>query len=281
MTNYEKLSDGVIYVATGAAYREMACQSVRTLKAQNPGLAADLFSDTLAFDGADLFDRVHMVPRNHPRVKIECMPLSRFARTLYLDCDTLVVAPFGDLFDLLERFDIAMAHDVRRCSELIQQGAEERTPYAFPQLNSGVVLYRRSLATAAFFTEWIDRYRRVDVTRDQISLKDLLWASDIRFYVLPPEFNLRRVTVFDAWEPMDARPTIIHSHRLIDHLGPQHGSRIRDLETIVAVERIALDKEWKAIGVAGAARKDVRVLLSGLSGASLRDAKAALDSVPS
>ena len=281
MANSEKSSDGVIYVATGAAYREMACQSVRTLKAQNPGLAADLFSDTLDFDGADLFDKVHIVPRNHPRVKIECMPLSRFARTLYLDCDTLVVAPFGDLFDLLERFDIAMAHDVRRCSDLIQQGAEERTPYAFPQLNSGVVLYRHSPATDAFFADWIDRYRRVDVARDQISLKDLLWASDIRFYVLPPEFNLRRVTVFDAWEPMDARPTIIHSHRLMDHLGPLPGARIRDLATIVAAERLALDEEWRAIGVTGAARKDVQVVLSGLSGDSPKDETALPENVSS
>ena len=68
--------------------------------------------------GLDVFDAVHPVPRVHPRAKIDCMPLSRFDRTLYLDSDTLALATFGDLFDLLERFDLALAHDMRRASGL-------------------------------------------------------------------------------------------------------------------------------------------------------------------
>ncbi|WP_137702536.1 glycosyltransferase family protein [Marimonas lutisalis] len=238
---------GVIYVATGADYLDLAVQSARSLRAVEPEVPIDLFTDRREDVPGGLFDQVHGISNPHRRSKLECMARTRFDRTLYLDCDTLVTAPPGDLFDLLERFEMALAHDVRRASDLIRQGHEHATPYAFPQLNSGVVLYRRSERVLAFLTEWARRFAEAGVTRDQLILKDMLWQSDMRFYVLPPEFNLRRLTVLDAWEPEDAIPTIIHSHRLMDHMRGQ-GERLRGLERIVEAERAALDREWERAG---------------------------------
>jgi len=238
--------DGVIYVATGADYVDLALQSLATLRASNPGLSADLFTDDTRASGLDLFDAVHSVPIVHPRAKLECMALTRFDRTLFLDADTLVVGDLGNVWDILDRFDLAMAHDVRRASDLIREGLDATTPYAFPQLNSGVVLYRRSAAVADFLADWLSRFHSSGVTRDQIVLKDALWQSDIRFYVLPPEFNLRRVTMLDAWEPMDAEVKIVHSHRLMDHLRVPGAVRIGDLHTLLRVEREALVSEWRA-----------------------------------
>ena len=54
------------------------------------------------------------------------MAETRFERTLFLDADTRVMAPLGDLFDVLKRFDCAMAHDVRRASDLVQEGLAVR-----------------------------------------------------------------------------------------------------------------------------------------------------------
>ncbi|MDH5797508.1 MAG: putative nucleotide-diphospho-sugar transferase [Paracoccaceae bacterium] len=240
------MTDGVIYVATGADYVDLALQSVKSLRASNPGVPADLFTDDPDRAGLDAFDRVHRVPRIHARAKLDCLPLSRFERTLFLDADTLVLGDLGDLWAVADRFDLALAHDVRRRSELIREGLEEDTPYAFPQMNSGVMLYRKTGAALAFFANWAARYQKSGVARDQIILKDLLWQGDLRFYVLPPEFNLRRVTVLDAWEPLDAEVKIIHSHRLMDHL--KGGQRISTLEDLLVAEREALDGEWRQLG---------------------------------
>lgn len=244
---------GVIYVAQGADYLDLALASAASLVAQNPGLQVDLFTDQ---PGASLplFAQVHPIPAT-PGLppKLACLPLSRFDRTLYLDCDTIVVRPFGDLFDILARFDLALAHDVRRIWALIREGHIEQTPYAFPQHNAGVMLYRQSPEMAAFLADWAARYRAAGRERDQITLKDLLWASDIRFYVLPPEFNLRRVTLMDAWEPLDALPTIIHSHRLLQHLRASGQPRVRTLTDLMARERAALADEWRALGLEAAA----------------------------
>lgn len=245
---------GVIYTATGADYAALAAASARSLRAREPGLAVDLFTDLPDAPGLDVFDRVHPVPESHPRAKLDCLPLSRFERTLFLDCDTLVTAPLGDLFGLLDRFELALAHDVRRRSALIREDDGAGTPYAFPQLNSGVMLYRRSPAMLAFLAEWRRRYAAAGVLRDQITLKRLLWESDLRFYVLPPEFNLRRVTMLDAWEPLDAIPTIIHSHRLLQHL--KGGERVVSLAALVALERRARAAEWAAAGLPDPAEAD-------------------------
>ncbi len=239
---------GVIYVASGPAYVELARSSAASLRAVEPDLPIDLFTDDPTVPGLDMFARVHQIMRPEPRSKLICMPLSRFDRTLFLDADTLVMAPLGDLFDLLDRFDCALAHDVRRASDLVQEGLVEKTPYAFPQLNSGVFLYRKSSVMLAFLAEWAARFKASGVGRDQIVLKDMLWRSDIRFYVLPPEFNLRRVTMLDAWEPLDAVPTILHSHRFMDHMAGR-GPRIKDHTALVAAERRALAAEWAAVSV--------------------------------
>ncbi len=241
------MDKGVIYVATGPEYRDLAEASARSLRAVEPDLPVDLFTDDPGAAGPGLFDRVHRIDDPHPRSKLDCMAQTRFARTLFLDADTLVVAPLGDLFDLLERFEMALAHDVRRASDLIRAGLEEVTPYAFPQMNSGVVLYRRSPGVLDFLAEWARRFAASGQARDQVVLKDMLWRSDLRFYVLPPEFNLRRVTVLDAWEPLDARPTILHSHRLMDHMRGT-GARITDAPVLVEAERAALAAEWEAVG---------------------------------
>ncbi|MBV7408006.1 putative nucleotide-diphospho-sugar transferase [Maritimibacter sp. DP1N21-5] len=238
---------GVIYVATGADYRDLAQASARSLRACEPDLAIDLFTDDPAQIAGGLFDVVHLIETPHDRSKLDCMALTRFERTLFLDCDTLVVNPLGDLWTVLDRFDLALAHDVRRTSALIRQGHRHETPYAFPQLNSGVMLYRRSPAMDDFLAEWLRRYVAAGGYRDQPILKDLLWESDLRFYVLPPEFNLRRVTLLDGWEPLDVTPTILHSHRFMDHM--RHGgTRISDVEALMDAERAALQAEWEAVG---------------------------------
>ncbi len=241
------MSNGVIYVATGADYLELAETSAATLRAVAPELAVDLFTDQPVAPG--LFDRVHPVERVHARAKLECMARSRFERTLYLDCDTLVVDDPSDGFALLERFDMAMAHDVRRASALIRQGLQEDTPYPFPQMNAGVVFYRMTDAVRAFLGDWAARFHASGQPRDQVVLKDMLWRTDLRWYVLPPEYNLRRVTVLDAWEPLDAQVKIVHSHRLQDHLRVPGAARVRTLKELLVLERAALEAEWDGEGV--------------------------------
>lgn len=243
------MRDGVIYVATGEDYLDLARASAQSLRQVSPGLPADLFTDRPDAPDLAMFDRVTPVPQCHDRAKIDCLPLTRFERTLFLDADTLVLRDPAGLFDLLDGFEIAMCHDVRRGSALVQAGHRVTTPHAFPQLNSGVILYRMTAPVAAFLADWAARFHAApEVRRDQVILHDLLWQTDLRLWVLPEEYNMRRVTVLDAWEPLDGGPVILHSHRLQDHMRLPGAARVRTLEEVRRLERAALAEEWAAAG---------------------------------
>ena len=70
------------------------------------------------------------------------------------------------------------------------------------------------------------------------------------------------VLVLDAWEPGDARPTILHSHRLLDHLRQPGARRLTDAETIWVEERLSLVEEWVQAGIEGERSRDFDRLLS-------------------
>lgn len=247
ITRGRSMVDGVIYVARGAGYLDLAIASAQSLRALEPAILIDIFTDVEVPANAP-FDNVAPIPHSGTRDKIACMVRTRFDCTLFLDCDTLVLAPLGDLFRLLTRVDLAVAHDVRRVSALIQESGIPDVPEAFPQFNTGVLLYRHTPLVQQFMADWAARYVALGVGRDQVSFRDLMWLGDLRYHVLAPEYNLRRVTELDAWEPMDARPTILHSHRLLQHLRGQ-GPRLRDLAEILHLERVALAVEWAALGL--------------------------------
>lgn len=234
------MSKGVVFVAQGADYLTLAEQSAISLKNVDPTCLTEIFTDQECT--SDCFDFVRALV-DGPSPKLACLPHSKFERTLYLDCDTLILAGLDDLFGILDSFELAVSHDVRRTSKLIREEGRYSIPYAFPQMNAGVILYRQCRETQRFLENWQSLYVELGIKRDQVSFRDLLWSSDLRFYVLPPEFNLRRVTMLDAWEPLDVRPTIMHSHRLLQHLRHRE-TWLTDLESVLSAERLALKEEW-------------------------------------
>ena len=61
----------------------------------------------------DLFEQVITIedPQYSYVDKVNAMPLSPYNRTLFLDTDTYVYASLEHLFVLLDRFELAAAHD--------------------------------------------------------------------------------------------------------------------------------------------------------------------------
>jgi hypothetical protein len=199
---------GVLYVATGAAHTEAARRSAASVRATNPGLAVALFTDQ-AVSGPE-FDRVAPIAAPHIRSKVDYVPETPFAETLFLDTDTRVLGDLGDLFRLLERFEMAMTQRVHVPS--LREGRPQ-VPSSFPQANAGVMLYRSSPAALKFLADWRVAYAEAGFKVDQITLRELLWTSDIRFAVLPARFNVRRYTWLHHWFSSSPRPVILHTNR--------------------------------------------------------------------
>lgn len=212
-------SCGVLYIAAGQAYARAANHSARSVKTLLPNLPVDIFTDSPDVLESGLFDRVEPIDSPHRRSKVDYLPRTRFERTLYLDTDTRVVEDISDLFRLLERFDIAMAHAHARNRRTHVEQWQIELPQSFPQLNGGVILYRSSERTLEFLQSWSRAYHEAGFSKDQTTLRELIWSSDLRLYVLPPEYNVRYEKYVRIWSQSEATAKILHYRRFHDQVG--------------------------------------------------------------
>lgn len=206
---------GVIFATTGKDYTDLAERAARSVKENCPGLEVDLFTDQPA--DMPVFDRIHQLEDPWHRSKIDAMLLSRFDKTLYLDADLFVIADIRDVFEVLDRFDIALAHDESRNGGHAQAIWRKPLPNAFPQFNTGVITFRRGPKIIEFFKDWSIAVRENDFQGDQRMMRELLWESDLRLATLPREYNLMRYWLLRHWLTRDSAPRIIHSRRLHKH----------------------------------------------------------------
>jgi len=206
---------GVVYIATGRQYVDEALKSAASLKAMSPSIHVTAFSDeqvnsshidnTVVINGtphcerqraSDASDstRIQAVGQSKGMLnKVRYIGRSPYERTLFLDSDTYVADDITDLFSLLDRFDIAVAHAPHRSP----RGAAERRrfqeiPQGFVVMNTGVILFKKSEGTAAFFSEWLRLCQEEYLDcNDQASFRVALYHSDLRIATLTPEYNYR------------------------------------------------------------------------------------------
>ena len=206
---------GVIFATTGKDYTELAERAAQSVRDSCPGLAVDLFTDQHV--DMPVFDRVHQLDDPWHRSKMDAMISSRFDKTLYLDADLFVIADIRDVFEVLDRFDMAMAQDPIRNGERCHVVWRKQLPNAFPQFNGGVVAFRRSPDVIDLITRWSTTVRENDFNRDQPVLRELVWDSDLRVATLPHEYNLMRFKGLYLWRTHHSAPRIIHSPQLHKH----------------------------------------------------------------
>jgi hypothetical protein len=198
----KNLGRGIFYVASGAACRAEAVLSARSVKAAWPGIPIAIVTDAPVDRGC--FDEVRIVAtENGSLFKVRHIAQSPFDRTILLDADTYCLHPFPEVFDLLDRFDLAAAHEAGRFATRWVDGREQfirapDMPECFPELNTGVIAFRRQPNILALFERWLvlaeaARAAPTPHTQDQPSFRRALYESDVRAAILPPEYNFRLV----------------------------------------------------------------------------------------
>lgn len=213
---------GAIFVAFGEKYEKLAFRAAESLREHCPTLEIDLFSSSPISSGP--FNRVHILNNIWIRSKLDAMLLSRFEKTLFLDADIRVMADLTDVFEILDRFDFAMAHDQFRNGSRARTEYRNPIPSAFPQLNSGVLGFRNSERVRAFIEMWKAAVKDHGIGRDQPSLRELLWDSGLKLSVLPPEYNLYDLSLIDRMIPeRDAAPRVIHTDLFVSRPEPANG----------------------------------------------------------
>lgn len=194
---------GIIYIVTGQKFLEEACRSAASVKRCMPDIPITILSDVPV--RSPLFEQVVRIanPTHGPEDKIRYLAHSPYEETLYLDSDTYMTEDSREVFALLERFDLAAVHAPYRVQYRVCE-----VPDCFPELNSGVIAFRKSEAVRLCLDQWLQIYRSdqrksVDwlfsggaawyrrALPNQPSFRRAVYESGLRITVLPPEYNCR------------------------------------------------------------------------------------------
>ncbi|MGJ8544424.1 MAG: putative nucleotide-diphospho-sugar transferase [Sulfitobacter sp.] len=232
--------DGFVFAATGAQYRGLAQRAARSLRAVMGDVQIDLFADASLEDA--VFNQVHLVEHKGTRPKIEALRRSRFARTVYLDCDVVAVADASDMFALLHRADMIGVQEMYGNAPVGLHRVSQDIPLSFRQINSGVLGVRANAQTHDFLTEWERRMGALQQRWDQPVLREMLWEAELKFQTLPAEYNLMHSRYITAMGQRMAAPRLLH-------LTPLHevADGMRDLDQPFDLSEVLSEPVLKAL----------------------------------
>lgn len=200
---------GFVFAATGRKFVTLAEQAAKSLRESTPGFEIDLFSDVEPSEGAH-FDRVRRLEKIWFRPKFEAIMQSRFARTVYLDADLVVLANISDIFALLDHFDLAAAHVQNRNQPFALKKWNKDIPASFPQINGGVLGIKSSDKVSELMLACQHAIQSENLSQDQPVLRELLYESQLRLAILPPEYNVRRKAILHSSNSNVAAPRVLH-----------------------------------------------------------------------
>jgi lipopolysaccharide biosynthesis glycosyltransferase len=217
-------SQGVVYVTTGEDYVKMAAMSAQSVKASCPNLPVHIFTD-VDVSSLNCFDTSTSISNTHAKYgcKVDYFLETPYEHTLYLDADTKVCEDITPMFGLLDRYDIAIAYDSGRGKYLnkyigqapVGKGKRQKmyksqAPSSFLPVNSGVILYKDSIPASKFFQSWKKAFHEEGLEADQFTLRDQLWLSDLKLWILPPEYNCRPRGHIKILKNAMINPKILH-----------------------------------------------------------------------
>lgn len=186
---------GFLYVANHIKYIKEAEVSVKSLKLWNAGPTC-LITSLIDYK-SDLFDQILIaeeVAKYSYASKIFGLLKSPFDNIVFLDTDTFVCGNIENLFDILDHFDIAAAHENGRHKYPRGTTYTPILEHCFPELNTGVIVLNKARCQS-FLTEWLslfESYReRYKSNFNQFSFRDALLNSRLRIATLPIEYNFR------------------------------------------------------------------------------------------
>ena len=188
----------------------------------DPSLSITLKTDLPDYPGlTKTFDSVILFPSPDYsyRDKVSGLAQLPYHQTLFLDSDACLISPASDLFDLLQGSDLAASHaPVRQPPGWL----DPAVPSMFPELNTGVLLMRRSTVVDGLMSAWLNLYDELLQTYgqywDQASFRSVLWFflrwKNMRFLHLPPEANLRTTK---PWFAGRGLPVLVVHGRYPEH----------------------------------------------------------------
>ena len=169
-------------------YLNLAIRSAKSIKTYMPDLPITLFTninhDLLVDTPFDNFMNIPVHIDDMWISKFECLKISPYDQTVHMDADTYVCDQFYEVFDSLERYDLASTMSVSWNTRKMFN-----VPDSFPELAFGVFWWRKNEVVNEFFDNTIELLKKRKNGCDEPFVRTALYNSDVKFYVLPWEYN--------------------------------------------------------------------------------------------
>jgi hypothetical protein len=166
----------------------MARMSAISLKEMHPSMHITLHTN-LPTEASDLmlFDDIKTTSGtlgNLWAYKHKCLEESPYDRTLHIDADTYIMDEISEVFDILDRFDLAIP-----ISTWYMKQNNPNLPLCFPEPAGGFFTWLNNDKMKSFFKLVGDRCREWNTHNDEGVIREVLYNSTIRFAVIPNEYN--------------------------------------------------------------------------------------------
>lgn len=218
---------GELLVSAASAARQMP-DAERLLYA-TPDIAGALEPGARA-----LFDAVIGIPapRFRHRPRFDAMRLCPLDRAVFLDSDTYLAGPVGDLFEVLDHYEMAALPAPHHIHPLVAKtGLERRLPRvspAVPEVNSGVLACRMGAELRALVERWAAHFATclaAGYGMDQFALRVALAESPLRLAPLANTLNFRA----GVTQLVEGPVRIVHAHgdlpRIAEQVNASAGTR--------------------------------------------------------
>ena len=196
----EEKDFGIVYVATGKRFVDEAIESAKSIKMLNPNLPIALFADYQP--QSEYLDHEFVIeqPLFSVKDKMMCLLDSPFYYSVFVDSDTHFISDPSDLRGVFDNYDFAACHAPQRIYY-----DKESVPNWFPEVNGGLLCYSLSDKNKAFFALWKQLYENDEKAlaenkemwphgmHEQPTLRQALFESNLKVYILPPEYNFRTI----------------------------------------------------------------------------------------
>jgi len=186
-------TQGIFYVATGQKFILEAQKSAASVKFYMPEVSITGYFDQPVEDKN--FEQINIIddPSFSFGDKIPPILNPPYDHNIFLDTDVLCIDDFSELFSVLDQHDLGISHCVIRdcCSKI------KSAPEWFPELNTGVIVFKKD-STRELFKHWAEKHEEYRAIMgvgfgDQTAFRHCIYHSDIKWAVLPREYNLRPV----------------------------------------------------------------------------------------